>query len=108
MACRRSCWPWPLLAQRQWDNNKALVDQGFISRTALETSQSNLASAQANHKAALAAVDMAAKAMDDTLLRAPISGIVAQRIAQPGERVAYTTRSARIQRPAANGDSRRH
>jgi RND family efflux transporter MFP subunit len=84
------------IAQRQWDNNKALVDQGFISRTALETSQSNLASAQANHKAALAAVDMAAKTMDDTLLRAPISGVVAQRIAQPGERVAVDARVLEI------------
>ncbi len=84
------------IAQRQWDNNKALVDQGFISRTALETSQSNLASAQANHKAALAAVDMAAKTMDDTLLRAPISGVVAQRIAQPGERVSVDARVLEI------------
>lgn len=84
------------IAQRQWDNNKALVDQGFISRTALETSQSNLNSAQANHKAALAAVDMAAKAMDDTLLRAPISGTVAQRLAQPGERVAVDGRVLEI------------
>ena len=84
------------IAQRQWDNNKALVDQGFISRTALETSQSNLTSAQANHKATLAAVDVAAKAMDDTLLRAPISGTVAQRLAQPGERVAVDGRVLEI------------
>jgi len=76
------------IAQRQYDNNKALVDQGFISRTALDTSQATLQSAQATHRAALAAVDMTKKSLDDTVLRSPISGQVAQRLAQPGERMA--------------------
>jgi multidrug efflux system membrane fusion protein len=84
------------IAQRQWDNNKALVDQGFISKTALDTSQSNFNSAQATHKAALAAVDVARKAMDDTVLRAPISGVVSQRLAQPGERVAVEAKVIEI------------
>ena len=75
------------IAQRQYNNNKSLVDQGFISKTALDTSWHNFVSAEANHKAALAAVDMARKSLDDTALRAPINGVVAQRFAQPGERV---------------------
>ena len=37
------------IAQRQFDNNKALVDQGFISKSALDTSLNNLQSAQANY-----------------------------------------------------------
>jgi RND family efflux transporter MFP subunit len=84
------------IAQRQWANNKALVDQGFISRTSLDTSFNNLAAAEATHKAALAAVDVARKSMDDTVLRAPIAGVVSQRLAQPGERVAVDGRVVEI------------
>jgi RND family efflux transporter MFP subunit len=80
------------VAQRPWDNNRALVDQGFISRTALDTSQSNLNAALATHRAALAAVEMARKALDDTVLRSPITGQVAQRLVQPGERVSVDTK----------------
>jgi RND family efflux transporter MFP subunit len=84
------------IAERQFSNNKALVDQGFISRSALDTSANNLAAAKSNHKAALAAVDLAAKGMEDTVLRAPISGIVSQRLAQPGERVPVDGRVVEI------------
>ena len=80
------------VVQRQYDNNKALVDQGFISKTSLDTSLANLNAAQATYKAALAATDVAAKAVDDTVLRSPISGQVSQRMSQPGERVGVDTK----------------
>ncbi len=78
--------------QRQYTNNRALVDQGFISSTALVTSQASLESAQASFQAAVSATDVARKALDDTVLKSPITGLVAQRLAQPGERVAVDAR----------------
>jgi RND family efflux transporter MFP subunit len=84
------------IAERQWSNNKALVDQGFISKTALDTSLNTLTAAQSTYKAALAAVDLASKGLDDAILRAPISGIVAQRLAQTGERVAVDAKVVEI------------
>jgi RND family efflux transporter MFP subunit len=80
------------IAQRQFDNNQALVNQGFISQTALLASQASLNGAKATHMAALAALDLANKSLADTTLRSPISGVVAQRLAQPGERVAIEAR----------------
>ena len=84
------------VAQRQFDNNKALVDQGFISKTALDTSLANLNAAQSTYNAARSATDVAAKSAADAALRAPISGQVAQRMAQNGERVGVDTRIVEI------------
>jgi RND family efflux transporter MFP subunit len=75
------------IAQRQWDTNKALVDQGFISKTALDNSLASFQGAVASHKAAIAGADVARKSLDDSVLRAPFSGVIAVRAAQLGERV---------------------
>ena len=84
------------VAQRQFDNNNALVNQGFISKTALDTSMANLNGAKASYQAALSALDVSTKALDDSVLKAPLNGFVSQRFVQPGERVAPEARIIEI------------
>jgi RND family efflux transporter MFP subunit len=76
------------IAQRQWDINKALVAQGFISKIASDNSLASYQGALASHKAAIAGADVARKSLDDATLVAPFSGVIALRAAQLGERVS--------------------
>jgi membrane fusion protein, multidrug efflux system len=84
------------IAQRALKNNRALVEQGFISPTALETSVANEQAAASTLQAAESAVALARKARSDATLTSPMSGFVSQRLAQPGERVAVEARIVEV------------
>jgi len=75
------------LAEKNRANQKALLEQKFISQNAFDSTQSTFQVSEARIKALEAQVRLAQKALDDTVLRAPISGIVSQRLAQPGEKL---------------------
>ena len=75
------------LAEKNRANQLALLQQKFISQNAFDSTQSTLQVNEARLKALEAQVKLARKALDDTVVRAPIGGIVSQRLAQPGEKL---------------------
>ncbi|HZN87037.1 MAG TPA: efflux RND transporter periplasmic adaptor subunit [Burkholderiales bacterium] len=75
-------------AEKNRNQQKALLDKAFISQSAFDSIQSNYDVAAAKLRAAAAELVVARKSQGDAVLTAPFSGIVAQRHAQPGERVA--------------------
>lgn len=76
------------IAAKTRENNLALVEQGFISRNAFDNSASQFEAASAAVDAAQGALDLVMKSLNDTVLRAPIAGLVSARYVQPGEKVA--------------------
>lgn len=84
------------IAQRSVDNNRSLVDQGFISKTALDTSRNNLEAARATANAARSALDLAQRALADTAVVSPIDGTLSVRAVDPGEKVGQDARIAEV------------
>ena len=76
------------IATKNRDNNRALVEKGFISKNAFDNSASQYATAEANVEAAKGALDVVQKLVNDTVIRSPISGVVAMRYVQAGEKVS--------------------
>lgn len=80
------------IATKARDNNRALVAKGFISQNAFDNAASQYDIARANVETAQGALDVAQKALNDTVIRAPIDGLVASRTVQPGEKVSADNR----------------
>ncbi|MFN5267224.1 MAG: efflux RND transporter periplasmic adaptor subunit [Burkholderiales bacterium] len=77
-----------LTAQRNADANQQLVARGFISENSSANTVSALDAAKAARDTVRFQLDQALKALGDTRLIAPISGIVAERHALPGEKLS--------------------
>ena len=80
------------IAAKARDNNQALVAQGFISQNAYDNAASQYDFARANVESAQGVLDVAQKALSDSVVRAPIAGTVASRSVQPGEKVSVDSR----------------
>jgi membrane fusion protein (multidrug efflux system) len=83
-------------AEKNRNQQKALLDKGFISQSAFDNIQSNHDVAIAKLHAADAELVVARKAQGDAVLVAPFAGIVSARLAQPGERVALDAKVVSI------------
>lgn len=76
------------IATKTRDNNKALLSKGFISQNAFDNAASQYEIALANVESAKGATDVAQKSLGDTVIRAPIAGLISSRTIQPGEKVS--------------------
>lgn len=77
------------LAEKTRAMNNKLLSEKFISQNAFDGSESSLSVAQGSVKSAEAQVRIAKNALADAIVVAPLSGIVAKRHVQPGEKVAF-------------------
>ncbi|WGS50668.1 efflux RND transporter periplasmic adaptor subunit [Paraburkholderia sp. D15] len=80
------------IARQTLDNNRVLVQKGFISKNAFDTAQSQYEIARANLDAARAALASSNLSLDDTVVRSPLDGQIATRSVEPGEKVTVDTR----------------
>ena len=77
------------LAEKTRAQNQLLLKQKFISQTAYDSSESNLSVTQGTLKSNEAQAQLARNALRDAIVAAPLSGTVAKRHVQPGEKVGF-------------------
>ncbi len=77
------------LAEKTRSQNHALLKQGFISQNAYDSAESNLSVTQGTLKSFEAQVQLARNALRDAVVTAPLSGTLAKRHVQPGEKVNF-------------------
>jgi HlyD family secretion protein len=78
-----------ILANRNHENNIKLIDKKFISPAAFDQTFSA-------YKSAKASLAMAKKALDDTVIRAPVDGVVVKRSVERGQTVAASLQAPEL------------
>jgi len=76
------------LAKKNQANSAALLKQNYIAQNAYDTTSNAVDLAQAAVDAARAQLDLARIALADTVIRAPLSGVVSKRHVQAGEKLS--------------------
>ena len=77
------------MAEKTLSTNQKLLKQNFISQNAFDNSESSVNVSLGGVKSAEAQVRLAQNALKDAVATAPLSGIVAKRHVQPGEKVGF-------------------
>lgn len=82
-------------AKRDYDRQRSLLGGHFVSQSAVDDAQTSmdalaaqLATQRTNIEVAQRNIDVAQRNLDDTVVRAPFSGVVTVKAAQPGEIVS--------------------
>ena len=76
------------LAKKTNANTLALLKQNYISQASYDTTQNSVELAEASLAAAKAQLDMARIALADTVIKAPLAGVISKRQVQAGEKLA--------------------
>ena len=77
---------------KQREQKRILKQQDFVAQSALDQAESAYNAQVATIAALRAQVEVATKAMQDAVIRAPIAGIIAERPVNPGESVAVNAK----------------
>lgn len=88
-------------AQLEYNRQKSLVGQGFVSQAALDKADADLKTARAALDAARAGTAQANTGRSFAELRAPIDGVVTRRLMEPGELATPGRGVVEIHDPAA-------
>ncbi|MES2324853.1 MAG: efflux RND transporter periplasmic adaptor subunit [Pseudomonadota bacterium] len=76
------------LATKNNANSEALLKQKYISQQSVDVTANSVELARASVKSAQAMVDLARIAMNDTVIKAPLAGVISKRHVQAGEKLS--------------------